>query len=434
MEKTKKIIISISVLIAIFIIILLTILTILKSNNETQDNITDVSNADGEQQQIQEVKDINKLYNAEEIINNLLNSAYYSKYENEEESGMGSEYRDSTMIEKYNKFLSDLNIDKGEFYIREMYTINPNSRYRVCFACGDIIYNENTAKQTAMFTIVENIETKEYVVEIYGTNYKNIFNYTENLADITFKEENLQNFEVVSELGSYVYEEKELSDEDIAYWFYECYKIKALNFPEIAYNMLDEKYKEKRFENSFDNFKEYINEYSSTINEAVLSQYSKENINGYTLYTLVDTKNNSYFVKVPSNSASYKIFLDTYTIPYDGYEEKYMKMNDSDKAATNMQMFINMINTKDYQHAYNVLDETFKQNNFETLDKFKNYIKNNLFENNIVSTSEVNIVKNYFEGIIMLRNNSGHNSESKTLNIIMQLKEDTDFVMSFNIE
>ena len=94
-----------------------------------------------------------------------------------------------------------------------------------------------------------------------------------------------------------------------------------------------------------------------------------------------------------------------------------------------------MINTKDYRHAYELLDSNFKNNNFDTLEKFKQYIQNNFFNYNLNST-DITIKEegNYYIYETVIKSDSSRAAETKGLNIIMKLQEGTDFVMSFSLD
>ena len=69
---------------------------------------------------------------------------------------------------------------------------------------------------------------------------------------------------------------------------------------------------------------------------------------------------------------------------------------------------------------------------YHTIDKFKNYVKKNFYSYNVY---EVNNVKQ--EGDICIYNITIKNADrvsanKKNMTIIMQIKEGTDFVMSFS--
>ena len=108
----------------------------------------------------------------------------------------------------------------------------------------------------------------------------------------------------------------------------------------------------------------------------------------------------------------------------------YNEMSDTNKAASNMLKFINMINTKDYKHAYELLDNTFRQNNFNNIDSFEKYVKDNFYNINYNDDSyDINTQNDYYTCMCKIKNSNEENAQEKTLNIVMQLKEGTDFVM-----
>ena len=78
----------------------------------------------------------------------------------------------------------------------------------------------------------------------------------------------------------------------------------------------------------------------------------------------------------------FTIKLDSYTIDIPEFIEKYDGGNDQTKVAMNIEKVIQALNNKDYNYIYGKLDETFKRNNFETINKFEEYMKNNFFEKN----------------------------------------------------
>ena len=216
--------------------------------------------------------------------------------------------------------------------------------------------------------------------------------------------------------------------------YLEDFRQKELNNPEEAYSMLDEDYRNERFP-TFEEFQEYVNSCRYMIQYSSLSKYDVEIKDNYTEYILVDNYNNSYTIRT-TGIWDYTILLDNYTIKVDTYEEEYNKLSIEQKIQANVYIFLQMINTKDYRHAYELLDETFKNNNFDTLDKFKEYVNENFFDYNLNTTSNVDISNegNTYIYETVIRSGAGSAAETKNLTVIMQLKEGTDFVMSFSLE
>lgn len=251
-----------------------------------------------------------------------------------------------------------------------------------------------------------------------------------NLDEIKLEDDETE----IASNGNNNFEYKRVSNEEMCRKYLEDFKQKALNNPEEAYQLLDEEYKNKRF-SGIEDFKEYINLLRGKIENSILSKYDVQNKEEYTEYILVDNYNNSYTIRT-TGIWDYKILLDNYTIKVDTYEENYNELDVTQKVQSNVYIFLQMINTKDYSNAYELLDETFKQNNFDTLEKFKEYVNTNFFDYNLNTTSDVDIDN---EGSIYIyktkiKSGAGRTAETKNLTVIMQLKEGTDFVMSFSFE
>lgn len=242
------------------------------------------------------------------------------------------------------------------------------------------------------------------------------------------------NIKEIVDDGENGFEYTTISSENMCRIYLQHFTNLELNDPEKAYNLIDDQYKKERFP-TFDKYQEYLKECSDSIRESVLAKYSVNYNEDYTEYILVDNYDNSYTVRETS-VMNYTIKLDNYTIKVDNYEEEYSKLSEENKVQSNVYIFLQMINTKDYEHAYELLDTTFKNNNFDTLDKFKEYVRQNFFSHNFNSVSEmdIDVEGDYYIYTTTLRNNSGSAAYTKGLTVIMKLLQGTDFVMSFSLE
>lgn len=286
--------------------------------------------------------------------------------------------------------------------------------------------NEETGETTERYFIVR-VDTYTLAYEIEELNSKEYddideIDLTTDLTEIAQTENNQ-------------FEYTRINNENTSRFYLKNYTELLLSAPETAYDMLDEQYREERFSSSYEEFPEYIEENKTYFENAVLSQYAVDYLDDYTEITLVDVYNNSYKI-IAKSVMDYTVQLDNYTIKDEEYLEKYEKLSDLEKVSANVDTFINMINTKDFKHAYEVLDETFKNNNFNTLDAFKEYINNYFFEYNLDTKLGVNVYNQ--EGTYVyettIKSGAGSAAESKKLTVIMQLQEGTDFKMSFSIE
>ena len=286
--------------------------------------------------------------------------------------------------------------------------------------------NEETGKTTEEYFIVrvDTIALAYEIEELDSKEYDDIdeIDLTTDLTEIAQTENNQ-------------FEYTRINNENTSRFYLKNYTELLLSAPETAYDMLDEQYREERFSSSYEEFLEYIEENKTYFENAVLSQYVLDYLDDYTEITLVDVYNNSYKI-IAKSVKDYTVQLDNYTIKDEEYLEKYEKLSDLEKVSANVDTFMNMINTKDFKHAYEVLDETFKNNNFNTLDVFKEYINNYFFEYNLDTKTGVNVYNQ--EGTYVyettIKSGAGSAAESKKLTVIMQLQEGTDFKMSFSIE
>ena len=286
--------------------------------------------------------------------------------------------------------------------------------------------NEETGKTTEEYFIVrvDTIALAYEIEELDSKEYDDIdeIDLTTDLTEIAQTENNQ-------------FEYTRINNENTCRFYLKNYTELLLSAPETAYDMIDEQYREERFSSSYEEFLEYIEENKTYFENAVLSQYVLDYLDDYTEITLVDVYNNSYKI-IAKSVKDYTVQLDNYTIKDEEYLEKYEELSDSEKVSANVDTFINMINTKDFKHAYEVLEETFKNNNFNTLDVFKEYINNYFFEYNLDTKTGVNVYNQ--EGTYVyettIKSGAGSAAESKKLTVIMQLQEGTDFKMSFSIE
>ena len=128
---------------------------------------------------------------------------------------------------------------------------------------------------------------------------------------------------------------------------------------------------------------------------------------------------------------NFKLYLDDYTVDIEEFLDKYNNANETTKIGMNTDKIIKAINRKDYDYIYKKLDQNFAANNFGSLEKFENYMNQNLnaiYEATYYNSSKENNV--YVQPVTLKVKDS---DEQKSLNIIMKLKEGTDFVMSFNV-
>ena len=179
-------------------------------------------------------------------------------------------------------------------------------------------------------------------------------------------------------------------------------------------------------------FDEYIENNKDRIFNITIESYLQEIYENSIKYTILDTDGNYYFIET-TGGFEYKIQLDNYTIETEEYISTYEEATEQEKITTNLSKVIKWINTKDYLQIYNKLDEEFKQNNFTDMDAFEAYMSENFFSNNILEVENIEKISNNYICDVLLKSGYGLSSEEMTKTFIMQLKEGTDFVMSFEV-
>ena len=151
-----------------------------------------------------------------------------------------------------------------------------------------------------------------------------------------------------------------------------------------------------------------------------------ENKNGKE-YVCVD-ENGKYYIFMEEEVGKYSVVLDTYTIDLPEFIEKYNSANEKTKVGLNIQKVFDAINKEDNEYVYNKLDNTLKQTNFKTVQEFKNYVIQN-FSGKQLKYGECQQQGSLY--IFDITITEGTKQTNKR--VIMQLKDGTDFVMSFNV-
>lgn len=223
------------------------------------------------------------------------------------------------------------------------------------------------------------------------------------------------------------------TDLEMAKEYFNNYKELLLFYKDEAYSKLDEQYSKKRF-GSKENFETYLKENNLTIALMNTDKYKVKSYQNYTDYICSDKYDNIYIFRQQGGIMRYSAFLDNYTIMPDEDKEYYNKLDKFDKAKYNLTKFIRMVNTKDYNAIYNVLDTTFRTNNFSTADKFKSYLKSNMYDCNTIEIKDYDD-KTYEYYVFSCKIiNMKNTNESKNMTIIINQTEGTEFTMSFSFE
>ena len=128
----------------------------------------------------------------------------------------------------------------------------------------------------------------------------------------------------------------------------------------------------------------------------------------------------------------YTTFLDNYTVLTDSYAKEYNQLEKFEKGKYNLNKFINMVNTKDYNAIYNVLDNTFRSNNFNNQLELEQFIKNNMYSLNRIEINDYNNETYEYYVFEVILQNMKNTEERKKMTVILNQTESTDFTISFS--
>ena len=433
----KKIIIAI-IIILILCMITTGILLYMLKNSDTQEE----ENVEGDvgedinlnETTIEPVTDNISFFSVQNCIQgylntiNLKNSSYYDNEDkqivtdNEIAEGicnlLSKEYIDENSITTSNVFNYIDKVEENLIFIplKMNYLLVQNmTKYAVYGFCMD--WDNNYVKDLYCIVNVDESNKTYSITPLNTEQYKSINDIKLDRKELTIENKNNINDFVV----------QTITDQYLCQQYFLLQKRLMLSRPEISYSYLDEEYKNKRF-GTLENYTKYISENKVHILKTALKGYQVERIGDTSQYMCKDQYGNYSLFNV-EKVLDYKVFLDIYTIEQEKAVKAYNEYNDRKKIAYNVNKWVQMVNNKDYQGIYNLLNTTFRDNTWSTLEQFENFIKQKYpsyyeveygqYEENGESSVQTIILKD-IEG----------KEENKTVTLIIKLKDEMNFEMS----
>lgn len=435
MKTIKKLIIMISIAIVCLILFLVLFKTTKKEIEEHKGDAGQQIEYTLEEKQ---VTNNNSFYTVSKCVSQYLdtvnkkNTRYYGK---DEEGNEILIIEEKEIKEKIHQLLSEQFIQKNSIQIDNVYDYVEELEQKVVFIplkMKSIIKPE--AESYVVYGVEQTLQN-EFIKEAYFIVNLDIANNTysieplednNNFEEIKIPyepmqiEKNIENT-YVSEMATYEYIIRE---------YINNYKRLALGSPQIAYDLLDEKYKEERFGN-IENYQEYIQKNKNEIFSLQPNQYLVNQHEGYVEYVCKDKYENLYIFheKAPMDIT---IQLDTYTIPSEKFTSTYEKQKPNKKVLMNIDRWVQMLNTRNYKTAYEVLDETYRNNTYGSEENFENMMREKLPLHYEVEYMDFSQEGDLYSQKIVLTDILGEDSTKIEITIIMQLKEEFDFIMSFS--
>ena len=232
-----------------------------------------------------------------------------------------------------------------------------------------------------------------------------------------------------NDINEYIY--KQMTYEDIIKEYFYTFKRIIQVKSDLIYNYLQEDYRLQRF-GTLEDYKNYVQSNLEEIAGAQIQKYSVNNYENHTEFVCMDQYQNLYIFD-ETEPMEFTLQLDSYTIISDTFKETYDSKNEQYKVSMNIDKWVNMLNNRDYAHAYKVLDETFRNNNWDSEQDFEQYMRDNLPLHYDVEYKTYSTVNGTYIQQINLTDITEKTEETISLNIIMKLSDNYNFAMSFEI-
>ena len=436
MKKIKILIISIIILILIIGVILMVFNN--KNNNINENFANNVEVVSEKSEDNRSDITTTNYYIIQKCISQYLgiinknNPAYYRVNDNGENVKFVKEdYIKGRIYDLLSEnYINKNNITKNNVY---SYVENITENVNFCMLDAKVIKNDNI-NQYIIYGFIESAENefitnKYYIINLDENN--NIFSVEpiskkyDNLNDIS-----VDNVKIEKNENNKIPTVKINSETQCKNYLTE-FKRMMLSNQEVAYEYLDKDYREKRFGN-LNQFKNYINKNKDELKSLSVSEYLVNVYDDYTEFVCKD-KSGIIYTFDAETPLKYTVKLDTYTIISDKYKSEYDSAETQKKVQMNIDKWVQMLNNRDYSSAYNLLDETFRNNTFGSQEKFEKYMKENYSLQYSITYNEYKEENDISIMSITLKDILGKNETTRDLKIIMQLNNNYDFVMSFEI-
>ncbi len=384
-----------------------------------------------------EIDDNNIFFSVADTINTYLeilqfdidSKEYVGHYEIENEEDLKNLVLD--LLDK--NYINENNINSNNFY---NYISLMDYAYKVIPKGLRVRYDSDNITTYIINIYIEDLRMNQlderyYIVRTDSNNSTfSIEPVTNSVASIDDIEVEISNLNIEDKLYNR-FSIKKISIEEMAKMYMSNFISLMVNYPETTYDdYLDTEYKEKRF-GSLDDFKKYVNDNKEELSRIEAQKYLLNYEDSGKKYVIMDQYDNTYEF-YETSTMNYKARLDTYTIISDNFKSTYDSANEQYKVAMNIDKWIQMLNSRDYINAYYLLDETFRNNNWGSEEVFEAYIKEKLplhYNMEYGTYSEEN--STYIQEI-RLSDVTSETEDIVSLNIIMQLKDNYEFVMSFS--
>lgn len=308
-NRTQKILIWLIIMMLIFIIGIL--LIILKLNyKEIKENIFNFSRVEAE--------------------DNSVESIWYEENEEKELRDLKNNNEYYTIEECIENYMYSVATGKSDNGYIDQYYINSNKESKIT----EEFLNGYTAYEPTKIQYITKGKVFIYIVEGYiaineGLSDPKDYNLIVKLDYSNYKYsiipeiiKDLENEEIFNNIEGEQYNEftiNSIPNVKIATRYYESFIFLTMDNIEESYNLIDQEYKEKKFNNNIENYKSYINN-NLNYKGKIIPHVEECKVvieNSNTFYIVTDSNENRYiFKEISVNNIS--VMLDTETIIIEG--------------------------------------------------------------------------------------------------------------------
>ncbi len=344
---------------------------------------------------------------SQKALYNIMDSKYI------EEFGIKSE---GELVKKYENLI----VPHEEIDIQNMYMIDTSSNSRLFYVDAYLSLAQKD------FNFFVKLDALNNTFSIFPQEYLDKHKYSEKSDKVDAGAERIEENEYNK------YKMESVSDERMSVVYFNQVKSALVSNAEKAYNMLDEEYRKARF-GSKEKFEKYLQDNKTELAKIQLQQYLYKYHDDYNEYVCKDQNGRLYIIQETAIN-EYKVQLDDYTIPDEEVTKKYLSATTQVKVVNNIDKWFKMLNNRDYEAAFKVLDETFRTQQFgNDVNRFEEYMRANYpgcyeFEQEEY-TEETGIS---IQKLVIQDAGGSRDSYTFEATIYMQINEGTDFVMSFN--
>ena len=442
MKKNKKIIISLMLVISIIIVIMIILIINIMRKGQVQNKETSPNLSEQYKNVLERISDSNTFYTLESCAKRFVIG--FAENDDEIIKALLQKQYDKEDIEKILP-INGMNFDNDLRYnATQMYGTN-GSEWRLYFIKGNL-----NDVEIYLALEVDNVNNTYDATLLKEEEYERIVEKN-SVDEVEYKEIEKNEWNNIVKISK--------KSEDIVQEYFNEYISCAIENIEEAYKLLDEDYRKEKF-NSIDEYKKYLEnikdlldllnvnnrkkytefstyeeyeEYYRKFTNVGITEFAINNYKDYKQYICYDHDGNIYIFneKYPKD---YSVILDTYTIELPSITGKYNNASNENKVIMNLEKIRLAMNDADYKYVYNKLDESFKIKNYPVQQNFESIVKSQLFPKNEFEITSIEKQNEIYIVNVKVTDAAKASQEEKNMKVVMQLGENTDFVMSFSMQ